>query len=46
MDNSNNNTESRPVSGCTGLQFRAVGKIIVTQGENEGLTIQADPEIR
>jgi len=46
MDNSNNNTESRPVSGCTGLQFKAVGKIIVTQGENEGLVIQADPEIR
>ncbi|EKD89493.1 MAG: hypothetical protein ACD_34C00017G0002 [uncultured bacterium] len=46
MDNTNTNTESRPVSGCTGLQFRAVGKIIVTQGQNEGLTIQADPEIR
>ncbi len=46
MDNTNSNTESRPVSGCTGLQFKAVGKIIVKQGENEGLTIQADPEIR
>jgi hypothetical protein len=46
MDNTNTNTESRPVSGCTGLQFKAVGKIIVSQGENEGLTIQADPEIR
>lgn len=46
MDETNNNMESRPVSGCSGLQFKAVGKIIVTQGENEGLTIQADPEIR
>jgi hypothetical protein len=46
MDNMNNNTESRAVSGCNGLLFRAVGKIIVTQGENEGLTIQADSEIR
>ncbi|MRR29049.1 DUF2807 domain-containing protein [bacterium] len=46
MDNTNINTESRPVSGCTGLQFKAVGKIIVKQGDNEGLTIQADPEIR
>jgi hypothetical protein len=45
MDNSNTNTENRPVSGCSGLLFKAVGKIIVTQGQNEGLTIQADPEI-
>lgn len=45
MDIPNTNTEIRPVSGCTGLHFKAVGKIIVTQGEREGLTIQADPEI-
>lgn len=46
MDNTNTNTESIPVSGCNGLLFKAVGKIVVTQGQNEGLTIQADPEIR
>ncbi len=46
MDNSINNQESRPVSGITGLKFRAVGKIILTQGDQESLTITADAEIR
>jgi hypothetical protein len=46
MENTNNNTENRPVSGITGLHFRAVGKIILTQGNEESLTIQGDPEVR
>lgn len=46
MDNPNKNQETRPVAGFTGLQFKAVGKIILTQGEQETLTIEADPEIR
>ncbi len=47
MENQNNNFEEvRPVSGFTGLRFRAVGKIILTQGETESLVIHADPEVR
>ena len=46
MDNQNKNQETRLVSGFNGLQFKAVGKIIVTQGETENLIIDADPEIR
>jgi hypothetical protein len=46
MDNQNNNQESRPVAGINGLKFRAVGKIILTQGDQESLVIHADPEIR
>lgn len=46
MDNSINNQESRPISGINGLKFRAVGKIILTQGDQDSLTINADPEIR
>lgn len=45
MENSTNNQVVIPVSGFNGLQFRSVGKILLTQGETEGLTIQADPEI-
>ena len=47
MDNHLGNfEESRPVSGFCGLRFRAVGKIILTQGETESLVIHADPEVR
>ena len=46
MDNSLNNPESIPVSGFHSIQFKAVGKILLSQGEKESLTIQADPEIR
>jgi len=46
MENLNNDQETRPVSGFNSLQFRAIGKVIITQGDVESLTIQADPEIR
>lgn len=46
MDNPINNEESRLVSGFSGVQFKAIGKIIVSQGDQESLTIHADPEIR
>jgi hypothetical protein len=46
MDKSINNEENRPVSGFSGLQFKAVGKVILSQGDQESLIIHADPEIR
>ena len=47
MENQSSNfEENRPVSGFNGLRFRAVGKIILTQGETESLVIHADPEVR
>lgn len=39
------NQETRSFVGFVGMQFRAVGKIILTQGESENLTIQADAEM-
>jgi hypothetical protein len=46
MENSTNNQEVIPVSGFTGINFKAVGKIMLSQGDTESLTIQADPETR
>jgi hypothetical protein len=46
MENPNTNSERRAVTGFTGLQFKAIGKILLTQGPVDSLTIQADPEIR
>lgn len=46
MENPNHDQETRQVSGFNSLQFRAIGKVILTQGDVESLTIHADPEIR
>jgi len=46
MENTTSNQEVIPVSGFTGLHFKAVGKVMLSQGETDGLTIQADPEVR
>lgn len=46
MDTNTNNQEVIPVSGFNGIHFKSVGKIMLSQGETEGLTIQADPEVR
>ena len=46
MDTNTNNQEVIPVSGFNGIHFKAVGKVMLSQGENDGLTIQADPEVR
>jgi len=46
MTNQPENQEVIPVSGFNGIHFKAVGKIMLSQGETEGLTIQADPEVR
>lgn len=46
MENTINNQEVIPVSGFNGIHFKAVGKVMLSQGETEGLTIQADPEVR
>ena len=46
MENTTSNQEVIPVSGFNGLHFKAVGKVMLSQGESDGLTIQADPEVR
>ena len=46
MENATNNQEVIPVSGFTGINFKAVGKILLSQGDNESLSIQADAEVR
>ncbi len=46
MENPNNNIETRPLTGFTNLQFKAIGKILLSLGPADSLTIQADPEIR
>lgn len=46
MENPNLNQEAIPVSGFSGIQFKAVGKILLSQGTTESLTIDADPETR
>jgi hypothetical protein len=46
MENQNNYDETRPIAGISGLKFRAVGKINLTQGDTESLVIHADPEVR
>ena len=46
MENTTNNQEVIPVSGFNGIHFKAVGKIMLSQGDTDGLTIQADPEVR
>jgi hypothetical protein len=46
MENTNLNQEVRPVAGFTSLQFKAIGKIVLSQGAQESLMIQADPEIQ
>jgi hypothetical protein len=46
MDNSSVQQEVIAVSGFSGINFKAVGKIMLSQGESESLTIQADPEVR
>jgi len=46
MDNSLNNQETRPLTGFHSIQFKAIGRIMLSQGANESFSIQADPEIR
>lgn len=46
MENTVNNQEVIPVSGFTGIHFKAVGKILLSQGDTESVTIQADAEVR
>ncbi|MBA4375026.1 MAG: hypothetical protein C0401_02495 [Anaerolinea sp.] len=46
MENLIINKEVRSVSGFNSVKFKAVGKLIITQGAQESLTIQADQEIR
>lgn len=46
MENPNSNLENRPVTAFSSLQFKAIGKILLTQGPTDSLSIQADPEIR
>ena len=46
MENTTNNQEVIPVSGFNGIHFKSVGKVMLSQGDTEGLTIQADPEVR
>lgn len=46
MENTTNNQEVLSVSGFTGIQFKAVGKILLSQGDVESVTVQADPEVR
>ena len=46
MENTTNNQEVIPVSGFNGIHFKSVGKVMLSQGDTDGLTIQADPEVR
>ena len=38
-------TENRPVSGFDGVSHTGIGRVIITQGEEESLTIEADDNI-
>ena len=40
------NSETRPVSGFNKLVLKGVGSVILTQGAQESLVIEADPDIR
>jgi hypothetical protein len=46
MENTVNNQEVIPVNSFTGVHFKAVGKILLSQGDSESVTIQADAEVR
>jgi len=46
MENTMNNQEVIPVSGFTSIQFKAVGKVMLSQGDTESVTIEADAEVR
>ena len=38
-------TENRPVSNFDRIHLRDFGELVITQGEQEALTVEADPEI-
>jgi hypothetical protein len=38
-------TENRPVSGFDGVSHTGIGRVIITQGDQESLTIEADDNI-
>lgn len=40
------NSESRPVSGFSKLALKGIGSVFLTQGAQESLVIEADPDIR
>ncbi len=46
MEQQDNNSEIRPLTGFSGIQFKAIGKILLNQGPADAISIQADPEIR
>lgn len=46
MEQQDANSETRPLTGFSGIQFKAIGKIVLDQGPADALSIQADPEIR
>ncbi|MCX6055941.1 MAG: DUF2807 domain-containing protein [Chloroflexi bacterium] len=46
MVDQNSDREVREVAGFTAVLFKAAGKIVLTQGQTEGLEIQADAEVR
>jgi hypothetical protein len=46
MENTINNQEVIPVSGFNGIQFKSVGKIMLSQGDTDSVTIEADSEVR
>jgi hypothetical protein len=46
MENPDLKQEVFSVSGFSGIQFKAVGKILLSQGVADSLTIEADPETR
>ena len=38
-------SETRPVSGFTGIDLSGTGEVIIEQGETESLTIEADDNV-
>jgi hypothetical protein len=38
-------TEDRQVSGFDGIAFDGIGELIITQGDTESLTVQADENV-
>jgi hypothetical protein len=46
MEQQDANSETRPLTGFSGIQFKAIGKILLNQGPADAFSIQADPEIR
>jgi len=40
------NSETRPVSGFNKLVVKSIGSVFLTQGDQEALVIEADPDIR